>query len=76
MTNESKKQKGAIGRILDAIAAWEKAMDYTPSDYVLDRVCNLEREVSQLRDELRVFPAGNSAGSRAKPASSSPTVPR
>jgi hypothetical protein len=76
MTNESKKQKGAFGRVKDAIAAWEKAMDYTPSNYVLDRVCNLEREVLQLRDELRALPAGNSAGGRAKPASSSPTVPR
>ena len=76
MTNDSKKQKGAFGRVIDAIAAWEKAMDYTPSDYVLDRVCNLEREVSQLRDELRAFPAGTSAGSRATPASSSSAVAR
>jgi hypothetical protein len=76
MTNDSKKQKGAFGRVIDAIAAWEKAMEYTPYDYVLDRVCNLEREVSQLRDELRELPPGNSAGGRAKPASSSPTVPR
>ena len=74
MTNDSKKQKGAFGRVIDAIAAWEKAMDYPPSDYVLDRVCNLE--VSQLRDELRALPAGNSAGGRTKPASSSPTEPR
>ena len=76
MTNESKKQKGAFGRVIDAIAAWEKAMDYTPYDYVQDRVSNLEREVLQLRDELRALPAGNSAGGRAKPASSSPTEPR
>src|SRR5882757_4236235 len=76
MTNDSKKQKGAFGRVIDAIAAWEKAMEYTPYDYVLDRVCNLEREVLQLRDELRALPAGNSAGGRAKPASSSPTEPR
>jgi hypothetical protein len=75
MTNDSKKQKGAFRRVIDAIAAWEKAMEYTPYDYVLDRVCNLEREVSQLRDELRELPPGNSAGGRAKPASSSPTVP-
>ena len=40
MTNDSKKQKGAFGRVIDAIAAWEKAMDYPPSDYVIDRVCN------------------------------------
>jgi hypothetical protein len=76
MTNESKKQKGTFGRVIDAIAAWEKAMDYTPYDYVQDRVSNLEGQVSQLRDELRALPAGNSAGGRTKPASSSPTEPR
>ena len=76
ITNESKKQKGTFGRVIDAIVAWEKAMDYTAWDYVLDRVCNLEREVLQLRDELGALPAGNSAGGRAKPASSSPAVPR
>jgi hypothetical protein len=76
MTNESKKQKGAFGRVIDAIVAWEKAMEYRPYDYVLDRVCNLEREVLELRDELRASPAGNSAGGRAEPASSSPTLPR
>jgi hypothetical protein len=76
MTNESKKQKGAFGRVLDAIVAWEKALEYRPYDYVLDRVCNLEREVLELRDELRVSPAGNSAGGCGEPASSSPSVPR
>jgi len=76
MTNESKKQKGAFGRVIDAIVAWKKALEYGPYDYVLDRVCNLEREVLELRDELRASPAGNGAGGRVKPASSSPTVPR
>ena len=76
MTNEIKRRRGAFGRVIDAIVAWANAMEYTPYDYVLDRVCNLEREVLQLRDELRALPAGNSAGGRAKPASSSPTVPR
>jgi hypothetical protein len=76
MTNESKKQKGAFGRVIDAIAAWEKAMDYTPYDYVQDRVSNLEREVLQLRDELSALPAGDSAGGRANPTSSSSGVAR
>jgi hypothetical protein len=70
MTNDNKKQKGAFGRVIDAIAAWEKAMDYTPYDCVQDRISNLEREVSQLRDELRWLPPGNSANGRAKPTSS------
>jgi hypothetical protein len=76
MTNDNKKQKGAFGRVIDAIAAWEKAMDYTPYDYVQDRVSNLEREVLQLRDELRALPAGDSAGGRANPTSSSSGVAR
>jgi hypothetical protein len=76
MTNESKKRRGTLGRVIDAIVAWENAMDYTPYDYVLDRVCNLEREVLLLRDELRALPALNNAGDRAKPASSSPAVAR
>jgi hypothetical protein len=75
MTNDSKKRKGTFDRVIDAITAWVNAMDYTPYDYVLDRVCDLEREVSRLRDELRASPSGNSAGSRANPTSSS-TVAR
>ena len=35
MTNESKKQKRTLGRVIDAIVAWVKAMGYTPWDYVL-----------------------------------------
>jgi len=61
MTNDSKKRKRILGRVIDAIVAWENAMDYTPYDYVLDRVCNLEREVLLLRDELSAL---NSAGGR------------
>ena len=59
---------------MDAIAALEDAMDYTPYDYVLDRVCNLEREVLLLRDELGALSLLNSASGHAKPASSSPPV--
>jgi len=62
MTNDSKKRKRILGRVIDAIVAWENAMDYTPYDYVLDRVCNLEREVLLLRDELSV--TRTSAGGR------------
>ena len=72
MTNDSNKRKGRFGRI---IVAWANAMERTPYDYVLDRVCNLERQVSQLRDELSALRALDSAGGgRAKPASSSPAV--
>ena len=76
MTNDSKKRKGTFGRLIDAIVAWENAMDLTAYDYVLDRVCNLEREVLLLRDELRALPALNNASDRAKSASSPPAIAR
>ena len=71
MTNDSNKRKGRFGRI---IVAWANAMERTPYDYVLDRVCNLEREVLLLRDELSALRELDSAGGRARPASSSPAV--
>jgi hypothetical protein len=74
MTNDSNKRKG-FGRVIDAIVASANAMEHTPYDYVLDRVCNLEREVLLLRDELSALRALDSAGGdRAKPASRSPAV--
>jgi hypothetical protein len=74
MTNDSNKRKG-FGRVIDAIAAWATAMERTPYDYVLDRVCDLEREVLLLRDELSAVRALDSAGGgRAKPAARSPAV--
>jgi hypothetical protein len=74
MTNDSNKRKGRFGRVIDAIVASANAMEHTPYDYVLDRVCNLERQVSQLRDELSALRALDSAGGRARPTSSSPAV--
>ena len=76
MTNDGKRRNRTFDRVIEAIVAWENAMDYTPYDYVLDRVCNLEQEVLLLRDEVRALPALNSACGRAKPASSSPAVAR
>ena len=76
MTNDSKKRRGTFGRLIDAIVAWENAMDYTPHDYVLERVGNLERDVLLLRNELRAIPALNNVSDRAKSASSPPGVAR
>ena len=76
MTNDSKKRQGTFRRLIDAIVAWENAMDYTPYDDVLHRVRNLERELLLLRDELRTLPVPNNAADRAKPASSPPAAAR
>ena len=36
-----------------SIMAWVAAMDYSAADYTNDRIGGLEREVEQLKDELR-----------------------
>jgi hypothetical protein len=74
MADDSNKRKG-FGRVIDAIVAGANGIEHTPYDYLLDRVCNLEREVLLLRDELSALRALDRAGGgRAKPASSSPAV--
>jgi hypothetical protein len=47
---------GAIRRFFNAWQRWEKAMDYTPHDYTLDRIRQLENRVLELER------AGNSMG--------------
>ena len=46
-------ERGKFRRALAAVFARIEAMDYTGFDYTLDRIGHLEREVAQLREELR-----------------------
>jgi hypothetical protein len=46
-------EQGKLRRALAAVFAWLQAMEYTSFDYTLDRVERLEREVGQLKEELR-----------------------
>ena len=46
-------EQGKLRRALAAVFAWIEAMDYTSFDYTLDRIERLEREVGQLKEELR-----------------------
>ena len=45
--------QGKFRRALAAVYAWLQAMEYTSFDYTLDRIERLEREVGQLKKELR-----------------------
>jgi hypothetical protein len=45
--------QGKLRRALAAVFAWLQAMDYSSFDYTLDRIERLEREVGQLKEELR-----------------------
>jgi hypothetical protein len=46
-------EQGKLRRALAAVFAWLQAMEYTSFDYALDRIERLEREVGQLKEELR-----------------------
>ncbi len=42
-----------LRRALAAVLAWLQAMEHTSFDYTLDRIERLEREVGQVKEELR-----------------------
>jgi len=46
-------EQGKLRRALAAVFGWLHAMEYTSFDYTLDRIERLEREVGQLKEELR-----------------------
>jgi hypothetical protein len=46
-------EQGKFRRVLATVFAWIEAMDYSSFDYTLDRIERLEREVGQLKEELR-----------------------
>lgn len=45
--------QGKFRRALAAVGAFLQGMDYTSFDYTIDRIGHLEREVEQLKNELR-----------------------
>ena len=51
--NHSVPEQGKFRRAVAAVWAFLQAMDSTSFDYTLDRIERLEREVGQLKEELR-----------------------
>lgn len=62
MTKETAEKTGQFRRAWQALMAWEQTMDYSPYDFALDRVGALEREVLELRDEVKTLQAARSSG--------------
>jgi hypothetical protein len=54
--NHLVREQGKFRRALATVFAWLQAMEYTGFDYTLDRIERLEREVEQLKKELRESP--------------------
>ena len=53
MTIVEPEKKSAFRRLIDELTAWAMAMDYSGAEYTLDRITGLEKQVAELRDELR-----------------------
>ena len=53
MTEFVEKRTGWFGRAMGVLHSWERALEYTPYDYAIDRVGALEQEVLALRAEVR-----------------------
>jgi len=53
MTLVEPEKKSKFRRLIDDLTAWAMAMDYSSSEYTLDRIAGLEKQVAELRDELR-----------------------
>jgi len=51
--NHSVPKHGGFRRVLAAVCAFLQSMDSSNFDYTLDRIELLEREVGQLKEELR-----------------------
>ena len=53
MTVVEPDKKSMFRRLIADLKAWAMAMEYSGADYTLDRIAGLEKQVAELRDELR-----------------------
>jgi hypothetical protein len=51
--NDPIREQGTLRRALAPLFSFLQAMEATPFDYTLDRLERLEREVGELKEELR-----------------------
>jgi len=57
MTTDVSGGPGAFRRLMNNVARWSEALDYSGFDYTLDRIASVERELAELRDRMRQFEA-------------------
>jgi len=56
-TTEVSGGPGAFRRLMNKVATWSEAMDYSGFDYTFDRIAYVERELAALKDRMRQFEA-------------------
>ena len=55
MTTDVSGEPGAFRRLMNKVARWSEAMDYSGFDYTFDRIASVERELAALKDRMRQF---------------------
>ena len=67
VTTDTSGGPGAFRRLMNSVATWSEALNYSGMDYTLDRIASFEREIAEIKDRMRQLEA-----SRHDP----PDVPR
>ncbi len=57
MTTDRSGGPGAFRRLMNKVATWLEALDYSGIDYTLDRIAFVERELAEIKDRMRQFEA-------------------
>jgi hypothetical protein len=57
MATDMSAGPGAFGRLMNKVARWSQALDYSGIDYTFDRIAFIERELVELKDRMRQFEA-------------------
>ena len=70
MTTEVSGRPGAFRRLMNKVARWSEAMDYSGFDYTVDRIAYIERKLAELQDRMRQLEA-----SRHEPPDAASDVP-
>ena len=53
MTTDMTGGPGAFRRLMNKVASWSQALDYSGIDYTFDRIALIERELAALKDRMR-----------------------
>jgi len=61
MTTDVSGGPGAFRRLMNKVARWSEAMDYSGFDHTFDRIASVERELAALKDRMRQLEASRHA---------------
>jgi hypothetical protein len=57
MATDMSREPGAFRRLMNKVARWSEALDYSGFDYTFDRIAFVERELAEIKDRMRQFEA-------------------